>query len=63
MFVYGKFLTFKLSDRDWAVGHTKTLVTIIWKNKSNTVIHVKILGKKIIPFPCKFPMANNKITA
>lgn len=61
MFVYGKFLMFKLTDRDWTVGHTKTFVIIMQKNKSNKIIHVKILGKKKkdIPFPQKFPMANN----
>lgn len=46
MFVYGKFLMFKLTDRDWTVGHTKTFVIITQKNKSNKIIHVKILGKK-----------------
>lgn len=40
---------FKLTDRDWTVGHTKTFVIVI--QKSNKIIHVKILEKKDIPFP------------
>lgn len=46
MFVYGKFLMFKLTERDWTVRHTNTFVVITQKNKSNKNIHLKILGKK-----------------